>query len=63
MVARVVLATDSTVVVNSSNTVTGLQFQVRSSRSSSDSDSNINGGKNNTVVISDSSRELEKQTV
>jgi hypothetical protein len=63
MVARVVLATDSTVVVNSSNTVTGLQFQVRSSRSSSDSDSNINGGKNNTVVIGDSSRELEKQTV
>jgi len=60
MVARVALATDNTVVMNSSNVyISGLQFQGRSGIGSTD----INGGKSNAVAIGHSSRELEKQTV
>ena len=59
MVARVALATDNIVVVDSTNVhISGLQFQGQSGIHS-----NINGGMDNTVVIGHSSRESEKQTV
>ena len=59
MVARVALATDTTVVVNSTNVhISGLQFQ-----GNSGIDSDINGGMNNAVVIGQSSPKLENSTV
>ena len=59
MVARVALATDNIVAVDSTNVhISGLQFQGQSGI-----DSNINDGMDNTAVIGHSSRESEKQTV
>ena len=55
MVARVAVATDTTVVVNSTNVhISGLQFQ-----GNSGIDSDINGGMNNAVVIGQSSQKSE----
>ena len=56
MATRVALATDS---MNPTNIhISGLQFQ-----GNSGIDSNINGGMDDRIVISNSSREAEKQTV
>ena len=56
MVARVALATDSMDLTNVH--ISGLQFQ-----GNSGIDNNINGGMDNGLVISHSSREVEKQKV